>query len=1281
MAPSSTPRTARATKKKCPCCGQDLHPETVSRHVRGKVNVRAQYRLPSPVSGRSHDADAHALPPPPPRPPSLSAGSSRVDPANNSLDSYGLDLSDAAAADLDAAATNLQESVWAGRTRSYRPPTVEDAEDDDDHDMGEGDAGGPELSLEDREVWERLHAEEQEVAEHEAISVWDELAESFLREGMISGEDLTEEDMRILRPFSLKVDKHIPSNTYELFLPTFPESKVATWKTAQAHVARLSGFQPESYDCCINSCCAFTGPHASLSACPYCSEPRYNPSGKPRKVFIYLPVIPRLKAFLANKPMATEMKYRAEEQARHTPGVIRDVTDSENYRTLLNKNVIVDGKTLSHKYFDDPRDVALGLSTDGFAPFKRCTKTAWPLILFNYNLRPDIRTHLDNILGLGVIPGPKKPVDFDSFLWPVVREFLRLSIGVHAYDSLKDAFFALRAYLILVFGDMPAISMVMRMKGHNGACPCRMCDIRGVRIPESRNPVHYVPLDRTRHPDILSNPQAVKTYDPAHLPLRTHADFMKQAKEVQFARSENDYERLSKLYGIKGTPILSALSSLSFPSSFPYDFMHLIWENVIKNLMLFWTGKYKDLDEGAENYQFPSAVWDTIGSATADSGASLPYIFGPRPPNVATDKVSWTADTRSFWAQYIAPVVLRGRFLHDKYYDHFVELVRLINICLGFDITTTQVDDVRRGFIGWVKKYEDILAAGPVWASWAFAMERYCGALGPAIRSRRFPYTSLNCFVLDHARLSQIRLLYGLQDTLPIRLTPKEQGEIYEKYDTRRLLPSHTIFTPDRSLTDKVIACLSTRFTALPAAVREALPTTFGQWARFRILPAGDTIRAADMVAPAEDGRDASFVRYELLVDRNARYRNRPTDFVSKTFWGQLRRILVVNVGPILSATPPETKSQTLLLAVIHTCTIESSHNVLDIHYYRNHGRTEVVDLNYVQCCVGRVKDRGRLAAAPARVCVTVFDPNPRPIAVRLAPIPPYLLIVTITHIIGQTGARESPHHDHHHPILPILPGDVDFSLDKLGPGTTFQAHSADYDMRTPFRYIYVDFAKVSALQRYLKLKMLVGSYDIYCQYIIHFRERLEAEFPPEMLDELESIQDVNIPDIVAAVGKYHLSMHKPACRPFFSLHNLPGACMDCGETCERLWGITNAVSRRTKEMSAGYRQDALNDLYGDHNVQRVHGLGVVSSRIVMTIAYLCILQGQELSRKLQIASERLKAAKEYLETVEASVEDRFSKHTLIKWRKAHVSWTRDVVDVAKHKSLENPFEPPVDAG
>ena len=69
--------------------------------------------------------------------------------------------------------------------------------------------------------------------------------------------------------------------------------------------------------------------------------------------------------------------------------------------------------------------------------------TAWPIIVYNFNLPPDIRFHREYILCLGVVPGPKKPKDFDSFLWPAVEEFLRLILGTHTYDALQRELFLL----------------------------------------------------------------------------------------------------------------------------------------------------------------------------------------------------------------------------------------------------------------------------------------------------------------------------------------------------------------------------------------------------------------------------------------------------------------------------------------------------------------------------------------------------------------------------------------------------------------------------------------------------------------------------------------------------------------------------------------------------------------------------------------------------------------------------------------------------------------------
>ena len=71
-----------------------------------------------------------------------------------------------------------------------------------------------------------------------------------------------------------------------------------------------------------------------------------------------------------------------------------------------------------------------------------------------------------------------------------------LVLGTRAYDALLHELFLLWAHLILIGGDIPAISMVMRMKGHNGLSPCWMCKIKGLCIPNSHATTHYVPLDQ-----------------------------------------------------------------------------------------------------------------------------------------------------------------------------------------------------------------------------------------------------------------------------------------------------------------------------------------------------------------------------------------------------------------------------------------------------------------------------------------------------------------------------------------------------------------------------------------------------------------------------------------------------------------------------------------------------------------------------------------------------------------------------------------------------------------
>lgn len=323
-------------------------------------------------------------------------------------------------------------------------------------------------------------------------------------------------------------------------------------------------------------------------------------------------------------------------------------------------------------------------------------------MLYNYNLPPDICFHDDKVIYLGVVPRPKKPVDFDLFLWLLIEEMFLLAIGIDAWDSDANKAFKLRAYLILVFGNIPAVSMMMRMKGHNGRRPCCACNIKGVCAPGTTRGPLYVPLNWEAFPDS----EEPEVYNPLHLPRRTHKKILDQACRVQSAAQENTHKALATEFGIKGVLLLLYLPSILFPDSFPYNFMHLLWENVIPNLQELWTGKFKGMDAGTSDFKLDPETIKIIGDLGEKAGSFVLYAFGACPKNWASDKVSWAAKSCSFWTLFIAPVLLKGR-LPEPYYDHFIQLVKLLNICLKYNMDCSKIQVLRKGFADWVKQYKE----------------------------------------------------------------------------------------------------------------------------------------------------------------------------------------------------------------------------------------------------------------------------------------------------------------------------------------------------------------------------------------------------------------------------------------------------------------------------------------------------------------------------------------------------------------------------------------------
>ncbi|QRW07620.1 Transposase family tnp2 [Ceratobasidium sp. AG-Ba] len=285
-----------------------------------------------------------------------------------------------------------------------------------------------------------------------------------------------------------------------------------------------------------------------------------------------------------------------------------------------------------------------------------------------------------------------------NFLQPLIDELDDLAAGIPAWDSINERPFCLCAYLIACFGDMPAVAKLMCMKGPGGKRPCRACNILGSRHPNGK---YYAALNRP----FADNPEP---YDPLNLPRRTHAEYLEQASQVRSAPSDTVEDDRGTRFGINALSPLVDVPSLEFPTSFPHDFMHLMFQNVILTLLKLWTrsGNYWDFGTGCEKYLIGKTAWDAIGEACAASGDTIPSVFGCRVPNLAENNSFVSAEARHLFVTQLAPALLHGEFKHQSYYEHFVRLVQLINLCTAFEITNTGLEEVRQGFAQWVQDYE-----------------------------------------------------------------------------------------------------------------------------------------------------------------------------------------------------------------------------------------------------------------------------------------------------------------------------------------------------------------------------------------------------------------------------------------------------------------------------------------------------------------------------------------------------------------------------------------------
>src|SRR6266508_5594688 len=102
--------------------------------------------------------------------------------------------------------------------------------------------------------------------------------------------------------------------------------------------------------------------------------------------------------------------------------------------------------------------------------------------------------------------------------------------GVLCYDAFIQCEFTLHAYIIAWTGDIPALSKVMNITGHNSYSGCRFCDIQGIYS------------QKYRHVYFLTNLKEKYT-------KKNHSTRLTHINKIETATTTKEKETLIKQYG------------------------------------------------------------------------------------------------------------------------------------------------------------------------------------------------------------------------------------------------------------------------------------------------------------------------------------------------------------------------------------------------------------------------------------------------------------------------------------------------------------------------------------------------------------------------------------------------------------------------------------------------------------------------------------------------------------------------------------------------------------
>ena len=188
-------------------------------------------------------------------------------------------------------------------------------------------------------------------------------------------------------------------------------------------------------------------------------------SNVPRKNFMYYSVIKTLKRLVRKPDFLAMCEHWRNRPARLPPEILGDVYEGRVWKSL---NVVN-----NRPYLALPNNLCLCLNIDWFNPYDESPYSVGAIYLVILNLPRTERYKLENMILVGIIPGPKEPKDCNDFLFPLVEDLKILFHGVNMNTSSTKQF--VRALLICISCDLPATRKICGFQNFNAKHGCSKC--------------------------------------------------------------------------------------------------------------------------------------------------------------------------------------------------------------------------------------------------------------------------------------------------------------------------------------------------------------------------------------------------------------------------------------------------------------------------------------------------------------------------------------------------------------------------------------------------------------------------------------------------------------------------------------------------------------------------------------------------------------------------------------------------------------------------------------